>query len=283
MDIDYARIDSEQRLYGLVYGALAGFVFSLVCWGIDAFILAQSQAMLPWMQWAIGGSLCTLIGAAAGLLCQVIKRILASFIIWLGVGVAFSWLAGHVPFTLYTAVLRLVAPDTARLVSLPYSEDAAYRMVLPAAAIMIASVVAGLLINLLVDSTQESTAPLGAVIPLALWIAIFGLAGLAPETSITALVRAPVTATHQVIVYTLDNQGKPVDQKTANDLGLRAIDPLKGIVSRSHRILLSGFQEDLLTANVVVDFDGSWASCSVLNSRPSYCKPTPLSDLYQPQ
>ncbi len=271
-DIDERQSELIHRNYALAYGGLAGLVFSLVGWGYDALLLWRGHAALPLLTWFIGTLACLMIGLLAGWLSHKFHHILVSFIIWILVGIAFSRLIAHLPFEGYTIAIKLLYPRYDQIINLPYPPDAAFRMVLVTAAILIACVIAGLLCNFFIDTSQESVAPIGAILPMIIWIALFALAAVPAEMEINALFRNPVVNTDQAIEYVLTHPNQAIDPKTTSETGYRSILAIKDLLSPRRSLLLTNFQDDMLGSNVAIDFGGKWAYCSVLNGRPSFCK-----------
>ncbi len=280
--IDERHSESVHRNYALAYGGLAGLGFSLVAWGYDAFLLWRGHAAFPFLTWLLGSFACLAIGLLAGWLSHKFHNLLVSFIIWMLVGIAFSRLIAHLPFEGYTTVIKLFYPRYDQLINLPYPPDAAYRMVLVTAGILIGCIIAGLLCNFFIDTSQESVAPLGAALPMIIWIAIFALAAVPAEMEINALFRKPVVYTDQAIEYVMTHPNPAIDPQTTSETGYRSILAIKDLLSPRRSLLLTSFQDDMLGANIAIDFGGHWAYCSVLNARPSFCKPVEAPDLIRP-
>ncbi len=280
-EYQFEAVRAEKLRFGLFYGLIAGLVYSFIAWGYDAILLARSNAMLPWLQWIIGGIPCLLLGALAGWLTYRINNFLASFVIWLLTGAAFAWLAGHVPFDLASAAIGIVDPSARQLIDYPVVLGAQLRMVIIFVAVIVLSVIAGLLEIGLVEGSTEFPAPIGRFLPMVLWIALFFLAGLAAENNITQDLRQPVQNTNSLIQFAIDHRGQTVDPKLAAEMHLGAVRDLAGLMDRPRRLLLTRYDELMFDTTVVIDFGGQWATCSVFNAQPSYCKPVSRSELIQ--
>ncbi|MCL4561649.1 MAG: hypothetical protein M1281_13675 [Chloroflexi bacterium] len=262
--------------YALSFGALAGFIYACVAWGYDGVQLALNHAAYPFLQFAIAVIPCTIAGAAVGWLAYRINHLLVSSLLWGLVGYFFGWIAIHTSFNLLMAALGILNPALREIVNYPVPYNPFILIVA-----VVLSAIAGLLEIPLVDASADAEAPLGRIFPMVFWSVIFLLAAIAPEDNFTSQLRQPVVATNAAIQYTLQHQGDQVDRKTQIATGMLAVKPLSGLIDRPYRLILGTYEESLYSSNVIIDFDGDWAVCTVVNGAASVCKRVSYADLQQ--
>ena len=95
---NYSKIKKEKRINGVFFGIFAGLGFSLAIWGYDALILFQSNTDLPWLKLLLGAPACMFLGAITGWIVARLDNGVLGFILWSLTGLAFVWIASHVPF-----------------------------------------------------------------------------------------------------------------------------------------------------------------------------------------
>ena len=93
-----AQLRRNRLIAGTGYGFVVGLAFSLLVWGIDAYVLADNHAVYAWSKLLVGAPLaivlCTLVGWLGALGNQTWVMVL----LWGSVGWMLTVLAGHVPF-----------------------------------------------------------------------------------------------------------------------------------------------------------------------------------------
>src|SRR5512134_3208893 len=65
-DAKFRMIRQKKRIYGAIYGIVAGLAFAISTWGWDGFLLSQAHAFLPWTKLIIGSVGCAVAGGLAG-------------------------------------------------------------------------------------------------------------------------------------------------------------------------------------------------------------------------
>lgn len=279
-EIDFESVRTEKKRIAVIYGVIAGIVYSLVTWGYDGFMLAQAHAFYPWTMFLLGIVPTTLVASLVAWVVYRSQNFLVAFLLWLVTGIVYAWLAGHIPFDVLSRAISILNPDLSRMVDYNFVIAARLSSGLATVLIVILTVVGGMLEISLVDATSDSPAPLGRWIPTILWVAIFFLAGLASENNLIEPLTKPVYTTSYVIQYAAQHEGQTIDHKTMLDLHLRSVEALKPVWRKPYRIALSGFDEMLFSVNLIVDFNGQWARCSVLDSFPSNCELVDKNQLY---
>jgi len=268
----YARIRSERQKIGLAYGILAGLGFSLTTWGYDAFLLSRAYADLPWLKLAIGGVFCLAIGGFVGWMAGRLDSPLFAFPAWLLAGVSFAWFTSHLPFEILTKVIALIDPKFQGLVLYPYTTNVKLRMVIVYVVVTLMAGIAGGLQTLLVESARVAGTRLLRWLTLSAVLLLFAVGGTAAD-NINQPFRDPLLSVDHTIRFALSTEGTPVDTKLAADMHLRAIEPLKGLLHKPRRLILGEYEPVYLDSfSIYIDFDGTWAYCSVFVNQPGICQ-----------
>ncbi len=279
-ELEFDAVRAEKMRMAIFYGLLAGLVFAISAWGIDCYLLARSHAYYPWAIFIIGAIPCMLLGALVSWVVYRVQNFFVAFVLWIITGYTYAWLSGHVPFTILEQFYKIVNPDLARMIDYPIVLTAQLQTGVSIVAAVIITLIGGLLEIALVDATSESSAPVGRWIPTILWVVIFFLAGMAPENNLTETIRAPIQNMNMIIQYSADHEGQTVSRQTVLDLRLKSVEPLQADWKKPRKLLLSSYDELMFNTTVLINFDGQWATCSVLDGWPSYCKYADKNSLY---
>ena len=211
---------ADKRFNGLIYGALAGFCFALAAWGYDASELAAARAILPWVKFAAGALVTTLLGMLAGWLTARIDNTLVGALLWLVIGVLFSIIAGILPYQGVTLAQNLLVPEIAERTNYPLTSAAILRLWITLLTVGLSSLFIGIFELVLIDSATTSTSFLfrwlavGACIPLAL---VGGYIGA--DIQINKPLRDPVLSVYNVLEFARANEGQVID----HDVDLRVL------------------------------------------------------------
>ncbi len=255
----------------VIFGALAGVIYSAVAWGIDGYQLSQSNAILPWTQFIIGAVMCGLLGALAGWLTYRLNNIFLTFIIWAVTGMLFAWIGNHMQFTLYPLVMRMVSPALAGQMNFQMTEAIRAAQFLVWAAVTGLCVLGGMLFVNQVEGAVESAGILGPLLPILVMGVIFSFAGFAVRDNLTQQMSEPVVGANRHIQMVLESEGKTLDQKAANRLRLSAFDDLQDLLHRPRRLALVGYDDMVSDMHVLIDFGGAHVRCSVLGNLINFC------------
>jgi len=109
---------------------------------------------------------------------------------------------------------------------------------------------------------------------LAICIPLFAVAGSAADFYINQPLRKPILAVHELIQNGIQNEITPFSPRQVAQMRLRALGGIQGLIDTPYKLYIGGYDLEYMdTFNVLVDFEGSWAQCSVLIDSPSICKP----------
>jgi hypothetical protein len=270
--LDRERVSASDRRNGLWLGLISGMAFGLSTWGLDALALGSASVDRPWIKLAMGLTISLAIGALAGWLTAVIGRGVVGVLVWGTAGIAYAWLAGHIPFDGQSAFLRLVEPQLGDITAYPFGESAKVRTILLMVIVGGLSALAGVLELVLLDQAKGATSGLARAFSMALTIPFFGLAGIASDGIINRPLREPLLAIHHVIEWAVEARSRPVDPSVARQRHLGAVGGIEDLIGDPYEMMLGSYDGfSLMSFSVEVDFDGTWARCTVLASSPGYC------------
>ena len=68
----------SKRIFGMVYGIMAGITFACASWGMDGYLLSQLHGYLPWFNLIAGMILCSIVAGTLGWLTARLEKSLCS-------------------------------------------------------------------------------------------------------------------------------------------------------------------------------------------------------------
>jgi hypothetical protein len=129
----------------------------------------------------------------------------------------------------------------------------------------------GLLQLTLVDQAVPATSPAGRLLPYFAFIPVIFLASIMLSDMINQQLRAPLVATNDLIQFAIDHQNTRVDPTLARQEHLSTIDPIANLIDRPRRLFLGHYDESFTQIDVLVDFGGTWVSCTTVSLQPVFC------------
>jgi hypothetical protein len=266
-------LKADKRLNGLIYGALAGFSFALATWGWDASELAGAGAILPWVKLVAGALVTTLLGLLAGWLAARIDNTVASALLWLAVGVIFTYLAGVLPYQGVTLAQNWLTPEIAERTNYQWTGASQTRMWIALLTVALAMLFVGIFELVLIDAATTSTSfsfrwlALGACIPMT-WLGGY----IGADLQINKPLREPVLATHSTLEFARANEGQVIDRLLARDMRVSALRSLSNVIYGPYRLVLGSYDEFLSQVTILVDFNGAWARCITVEGNLVFCE-----------
>lgn len=265
------KVYRKKLRLGLLYGFMAGSAFAVFAWGIDAWMLAQAHDTYYWVKFVPGLLFCLVAGGLAGVLTILLRRHLFAVLLWALVASLFSWLVVWLPFTGVQSVISMVNPNLAEMFHFSSVQDAGQFRLISIFFVGLAGMICGLLEINLIDQASLSPYLSGSVVPLAICLILFSLAGSATDHMINTNLREPMQVIDSLLQFAKDNYGLEVPNTTARKMHLSATNQLGELVQKPHRLALVGFDENLLIVDILVDFNGTRAKCTSIYSQPSDC------------
>jgi len=256
----------------LLFGAMAGIGFAASAWGYDAVRMAQAHAIFAFLQFGLGALLLGLIGALVSYLVYRANNMALSIFGWLTAGILFARLAAPVQYQLSEAVLRALLPDLAGDLAYPLLPTITARTGIVTFFIAIIALIAGMFSITLIENSAEASSPVSSVIPLVIWLALFGLAGYSVRDNFTAPLATAITGTDRWIQFAQDAQTTPVSSEQAKQNRLRSAEPFVDVIARPRRLLLTGYNDWMTSMDVLILFGETRVTCAVVDGNVNFCK-----------
>ncbi|NMC47112.1 MAG: hypothetical protein GYA52_09825 [Chloroflexi bacterium] len=254
----------------ILVGALGGLIFSIVAWGYDAVLLTKANAAYPWLKFLIGIIPCTLIGATAGWLTMKISNLFLRMLLWISIAILFGFMSSYIPFTATPKIIGWLNPEIGARINFNAPEAISARRFVTMVMTIFFLFIAGLMFENTNESIRASQGIVGAAFSLIFLMAFFGGAGYIVDSNFNADLRAPIVALNDKLDYVAS-----VDTATLNDIETRALKrytKLEVDFNGPRRLIMTSFDSYFTQVTVMVDFNGTLAECSIINSSPSSCK-----------
>ncbi len=271
-----AQFSAKKQRLGLLYGTAAGLAFSIMAWGVDAFLLLQAHATFPLVRFIPGLLICVSASALVGWLTIRVERVWAALILWALLACLFVWLVMWLPLKFTPAFLKFYLPKLSDLVYYPSIDNEIQFKIIGWLVIGFMCLICGFMEIHLLDQALLTTGTLSLITPLLISLALFTIAGNSADDLINRIFREPVQILDNLIQYAADNEGKEVSPIVARQKRLTVVKNLDGLITRPRTLTLIAFDRGLGQVDILIDFGGKWARCSVIYNQPTMCKYTGL-------
>jgi hypothetical protein len=268
-----SKFNTKKQLLGCLYGATAGLVFALAAWGIDAFLLAQSNVKHPLINFAPAFVIFTSVGILIGWLSVKIDKSWLSLTLWLGFGILCTWMITWLPAHGSALILRNIEPELADLIKFPELDSLGQLWFFGLFVIALPSLIAGLMEGILVEQALASSSKGGLLFMLMATVLFFGVAGKAGDHLVNEKFREATLVTDSLIQFASENYGLEVDKDLARKIHLSALNEIEDLVLRPYKITMIEYEQTLGRIELLVDFDGDLAICTVFYAQPVRCRP----------
>jgi hypothetical protein len=269
MNLTTKRRQVDLQRTGLVFGALAGLGYGLALWGLNVWVFWNASAEAAWPVALAGILLSVGVGAFAGWLAARRDNAFLTFLIWLGVGVIFSWLALQTNFRWVNQAVELLHPELRGLHVFPLEHFISlFRWVL-FIIIGLLTGMAGVFQLFLVESAINADMGLGKVFVIVLNVVLFAVVGMVTDYICQRPLREPVVGTADAIrILKL----RLAETGSVEGSYARALKPLGDRIFGPYTIY-SGTNDpnSIMTGTVHLDMNGEWAYCSTIEGNLGFC------------
>jgi hypothetical protein len=265
---------------GTAYGVIFGFSFAIFAWGYDAYLLAESGAVLPWSKLAFGLPLSIVIGGLAGWLAALSPSIMVAVLVWSAASGLLAMIAGHIPFEGGNLVLWFVDERLWGETIFSYLSSAATRTTLMIFINVILGVLVGYLETLAIQWAWDRSSPDGRM-TVGSWLALLVAVPLAflPALTVNGFMNRPLRTSQLLVGEILDLSLAGVGEE---DLGresleasYRSLKPYLDRISDGYETYFVDFSAETGTwysAFVDVVFeDGFVLRCVTVGDKVIYC------------
>jgi len=268
-----SKFNTKKQLLGCLFGATAGLVFALAAWGIDAFLLAQSNVKHPLINFAPAFVILIIVGILIGWLSVKIDKSWVTLSLWLGFGILCTWLITWLPVHGRALILRNIEPELANLIKFPELDSLGQLWFFGLFVTALPSLIAGLMEGILVDQALVSSSKSGMLFMLLASVLLFGVAGKAGDHLVNVKFREATLVTDSLIQFASENYGVEVDKDLARKIHLSALNEIEDLVLKPYKITIIESDQFLGRIELLVDFDGEFAICTVFYAQPVRCSP----------
>lgn len=263
----------DKKFIGTLYGMTAGLAFAIFAWGIDAYLLMGSHGAFPFTKFGPGLVACFVAGGLAGWLTIRFESHLLATGLWALLAIFFSRLIIWLPLKVTPYIIRLIDHDMGVYLKYPFYNSLNQALWFGFAAILIVSLICGLLEINMVEQALFSSGSFAILLPLVLCFFGFALIGKTSDSLLNQQLREPLLAVDETLQFAQDNIGKEVEGKLARNMHLGATNPIKDYLQLDRRLILSNFDESIGQVDILVDFSGIWVKCTAVYGQVTYCKP----------
>jgi len=269
MDVTFSK---KRQIRGLLFGVIAGLTFAVTAWGVDAWLLARSQAAYPLVKFLPGLIACILAGGLVGWATIRLERVTISLTLWAGLAVFYTWLVIWLPIKGMWLMEQRLQPTLRDLLYYPGIENQYQFAIVSVIVLGFVCIFCGLMEVHLIDQSMLSSGTLPLISPVLISLVLFGIAGTSSDYLINTHFRGPIQAMDDLITFAMENQGKEVSPIVARQKRLSVVKDLDGIMESPRKLTLIAYDRTLGQLDVLVDFDGKWVRCSVIYDQPTMCK-----------
>jgi hypothetical protein len=259
-----------RHRYGLFYGVMVGLAFAAWAWGMDAFLLNQAHAFLPWLKFIAGLLVCVPVSGLAGWLAMRVERGWFSALVWLVAGSILAWLSVALPLQLAPQIQRLFQTVPGEMPGAIY-EDLLIRVGLAYAWVAIFVLIAGLIELPMGESATFSTSLFGKLGPSLVCIALMGIGGFLVDGLNNQPFRDPLLLTNTTIQFAVDHQGQQIDSKLSRDMHLASLRTVSDLINEPRQLFVGEYDRGLGEIHVLVKFGGEWVDCLTVYGQMSNC------------
>jgi len=262
-----------KRIYGIWYGAIVGLAFAFFSWGIDSYQLSNYHGIQPWLKFAVGAALCTIVGGMTGWFSAKVNKPLYSILFWLIAASIFAWLTVNLPLVIMPKILSILDPQLSGLLHYTYYDDFNSRVSVGYTWLSIFIAIAAILQIPLSDSAVFSTSTFGKLIPLIMAVILMSISGTIIDNGlINEPLRTATISTDNTIQFIVDNRGKEVDKTEARRMHTGAFRAIDDSVTPQRELIVSGYDGLLGEITVLVRFEEDLVECQVIYNQPITCK-----------
>jgi hypothetical protein len=262
----------ERRMLNIIYGGFAGMAFAIGMWGLDAYLLSQAHAYLPWLKLALGIILCAAVAGTASWLASRREMSLVSLLIWIVSALLLAFLTVSIPLQIITGILGRINPELAG--HLDYSISIGYisRLWIAIIWITIFVVISGILQSALVDSAAFSTSTVGKFIPLMGAAVLMGISGVLMDDLVNARFRNAIYSVDSSIEFNLAHPNGNYEFDEGRIYHASALQNVIHLISQDHRLVVQDFDETLEIVKVLIQFEDGYVVCGTVYGQANFCE-----------
>jgi hypothetical protein len=257
---------------GWLMGCLAGLIFSLAAWGIDAAELVESHAVFPWIKIVLGTIIAVITGGLCGYFCARVDRGLPALLFWLIWGVGMVYLAAYFPYQITEKLIALLNPTLGNEIHYPVPPYHETRVIIGLAIAIVLCGIASFLFFVAHEHMYTGMYIGSAIVSMAIWLVLFVAIGLSLDDFYNQPIRRPITVISDTIDVARENKNLYEKPREASQLGISGLRDQRALIDRPYHVAMKSYEDITNGVEALVDFDGFWITCSATDSQLIHCK-----------
>jgi len=267
-------LKKKVRLHTLWLGVGTGLTFSLALWAYEAILFVGRHVAYPWLTLLAGTVLVVAVTSLAALLTHLVNKAVLGIAFWALAAVAVAQLSILVPIKTVPSLMKLLEPGLrSALPDYPITSSFRTWVGVDTAWLALFFAILGLLQLTLVEQATSAATNVGRWVPYFIFIPVMLLASVWSNNQINSQLRAPLLVTDDLIQFAVDNRDIEVDPLLARQMHLSSVKLIADLLNRPRRLFLGSYDESYWQVEVLIDFDGEWANCTVIHEQPVFCEP----------
>jgi hypothetical protein len=263
----------SKRIYGMLYGIVAGITFASASWGWDAYLLSKFHGYLPWFSLVAGIILCAIVGGVLGWLTARTQNSLLGLIFWLLAAIFFAWLVVSLPLQIAPYIISKINPQLGKLLDYSKNIEFIFRFSVALAWVIPFALIIGVTQLPITEPAIFSTSGFGKLKPFFFCVIVMAISGFVSDSLINEHFRNAIMGIDKTIQFVVDNKNNDdIDPALSREMHARALSTVEEYIQDSRHLFVGEYDEFLGEIHVMVDFDGTWIDCDVIYNQPSNCK-----------
>lgn len=257
---------------GLLMGCIAGLVYALAAWGLDAIELLESHAVYPWLKIVLGTAIAVVTGGLCGYICARIDRGLPALFIWLFWGAGMVYLTAYFPYQISEKLISILNPMLGNEIHYPVPPLHETRVIIGLVIAIVLCGIASFLYFVALEHMYTGMYIGSAIVSMAIWLVLFAGIGFSLDDFYNQPIRRPITVISDTIDVARVNKNLYEKPREASQLGISGLRDQRALLDRSYYLAMKSYDDITNGVQVLVDFDGFWITCSATESQLIHCK-----------
>ena len=259
-----------KNRFVILIGAIGGLTYAVFAWGVDGYILQQNNGSVPWLKLAIGISPSVVIFFLAAWFSSRYNNMIIRSLIWIATAVIISFIVPAVSIQGTEYFIKAIYPNIAEQINYVIPESISGRLFIIIVMSIILCFIGGMLIEPAGDAFIKSSGIIGWMLPVFICIAFFGGAGYVADSNFNFQLRDQVQAVNQQI--NIASQINQASMTESQERLIRRFTKLNVPLDGPRRFIVASFDPISSQSVILINFDGSWASCTALNDVVGNCE-----------
>jgi hypothetical protein len=250
-------------------GLLAGLVYSIFAWGVDAYLLQQYHVAVPWLKFAVAVLPVMMFFLVVVLISSTLNNLILRALLWMAAATALSFIVSKFTFQGNEYLLKRIFPSISAYFSYVVPIGISRRLFVIIVMSNILFILGGLLMETVSEAMVSSQGVVGWLVPVILCLAFFAGAGYTADSNFNTDLREHLIE--------LDTQLAEVSQLDPENLSeretrlIRRYTKLNVDLKKPRKLVIGNFDEFFSQSIVMIHVDDTWVTCSALSGRVGTC------------